>query len=266
MKHASKQSQKDLETLLSKHQLLPVLREQFLVKAEEYPEEKEHKFVTEVLVQIYLHRQASPETMVGILSPKFGEPQEVADKLLTLVGLDYLDYHEQRKVFTVLYDVSDDVKAMLDRYQYPLPMVSPPNQVQHNSDTGYETIKGSVVLNGSKYFRDKDMCLDHINRANAVPLTLDHDTIKAVEAKFVQPTRRKDETFEEYKKRLRQAKMFYDVSLEVMEGIASLSDVLWLTHKFDRRGRCYSSGYHVNPQGTDYNKAVLQFAKKEIVK
>jgi len=38
-----------------------------------------------------------------------------------------------------------------------------------------------------------------------------------------------------------------------------------LTHKYDKRGRCYSQGYHVNPQGNDWNKAVIEFAEKEPV-
>ena len=62
---------------------------------------------------------------------------------------------------------------------------------------------------------------------------------------------------------MKQASVFYNSSVSVMEGIAELSDVFYLTHKYDRRGRCYASGYHINTQGTDYNKAVIQLAHKE---
>jgi DNA-directed RNA polymerase len=50
-----------------------------------------------------------------------------------------------------------------------------------------------------------------------------------------------------------------------MEEIEALSDTIYLTHRYDRRGRIYCTGYHVNEQGTDYHKAVLEFADKELV-
>lgn len=33
--------------------------------------------------------------------------------------------------------------------------------------------------------------------------------------------------------------------------------------KYDKRGRSYSQGYHINPQGNEYRKAMLSFANKE---
>ncbi len=257
--------QSDLETLYSKHQLLPVLREEFATIAEEYPDPAYHPFISEMLAQICLHRQADPPTMVGILSPKYGPPQEVSNHLLLMVEFDYLDYNEDTGMFMVKYDISEDVQALLDRYQYPLPMIMPPDKIKHNFETGYHTIVGSVILNGSQYFAGKDVCLDHLNRINAVPLTLDFSVIRSNEGKYIKPTRKEGESYDDFRKRLKQASVFYGVSVEVMEGIAELSDVLYLTHKYDRRGRCYASGYHINPQGTDYNKAVLQLAHKEML-
>ena len=35
--------------------------------------------------------------------------------------------------------------------------------------------------------------------------------------------------------------------------------------KYDKRGRSYSQGYHINPQGNEYRKAILQFADKELL-
>jgi len=257
------QKQSDLEILYSKHQLLPVLREEFDAIAIQYPIDADHEFVRDMLSQIYLHRQADPPTLVGILSPKYGTPQEVADKLLLMCEFDYLDFSETTGNFMVKYDVSDNIEAMLERYQYPLPMIVKPDTIHDNFSTGYHTIKGLVILNGSTYFNNLDVCLDHLNRVNAVPLVLDFSVIRSAEGKYIKPTRKEGESYDDFRKRLKQASVFYSVSLEVMEGLAELSDVLYLTHKYDRRGRCYASGYHVNTQGTDYNKAVLQLAAKE---
>jgi hypothetical protein len=266
VKNPTVETQTDLETVFSKYQQLPVLRAEFEAVVEDLDDEPGKKFLVDMLVQIYLHRQADPTTMVGVLSPKYGTPQEVADLLMAAAEADYIDYDGDKKRFSVIFDITDDIVAMLDRYQYPLPMVYKPNEVTDNRSTGYETITNSVVLNGSKYFDDKDMCLDHLNRANSVALTLDLSVIKSAEGKFLIPKRKIGEDFDEHRKRLRQANIFYDTSVEVMEGLLEVSDELFMTHRFDRRGRCYSSGYHVNPQGTDFNKAVLQLGKKELVK
>lgn len=264
-KIADRETQENLEIIFSKYQLLPVLRAEFAAVVEDQPEGDWKKFLIEMLSQIYLHRQADPVTMVGVLSPKFGTPQEVADMLLLAAEKDYIDFDAERERFSVLFEITDDIVALLDRYQYPLPMVTVPRLVQNNRDTGYETIKNSVVLNGSPYFDDKDMCLDHLNRANSVALSLDFDVIRSPQGKFITPKRKQGEDFDDYRKRLRQANVFFDTSLKVMEELTNISDDLWLTHRFDRRGRCYASGYHIHTQGTDYNKAVLQLSRKEIV-
>jgi len=218
--------------------------------------------------QIYLHKQADVPTMVGILSPAHGTPQEVADKLLLIAEFDYIDFDEtagMSGMFIIKYGVSEDVEAMLERYQYPLPMVVVPLTITDNRETGYETIRGLVILNGSSWFKDKDVCLDHLNAANAVALEIDFDIVKSLQGSHVVPVRKIGEEFEDFRKRQKQAHIFFTSSLDVMNGLRDLSDSLYLTHKFDRRGRCYASGYHVNTQGTDYNKAVLQFSKKELV-
>ncbi len=265
MKFPTKDTQQGLEELFSKHQLLPVLRAEFQQMGDDCGDGCEPAMATEALAQLFLHRQADVPTMVGILSPKFGTPQEVADKLLHLCQVDYFDFQESSGKFIVKYDVSEDVQDMLEKYQYPLPMVTAPRKVTKNFHTGYETILGSAVLNGSEYFEDKDICLDHLNRANSVALSLDIDVITSPEGKYLRPTRNNGEDFVEFRKRQKQADTFYTSTLDVMETLIGLSDELYMTHKYDRRGRCYSSGYHVNPQGTDYNKAVLQLANKEVI-
>lgn len=259
-----------LEELFSKHQLLPVLRDQF-------SELTEDPFTQEVLSQIYLHKQASPEVLIGMFSPKWGTPQEVADQLAVCVEEDFLDYDLDNQKLILRYGITEDVEAMLARYQYPLPMITPPKKIPENQDhqtfgiTGYETIKGSLVLNstspegGGSAFEDVDICVDHLNRANRISLSLNLDVINSPEGKFIVPKRKHGEDFTEFKKRKKQAEIFFNTSLEVMEGLLAFSEEVFLTHKYDRRGRTYASGYHVNTQGTDYNKAVVELSRKEVI-
>jgi len=265
MKLPTKETQADLEHLYSKYQLLKVLREEFesIVDPSVAEHNIEPAMATDALCQMYLHRQADPQTMVGILSPKYGTAQAVADKLLKLVELDYFDFDTDLDRFTIKYDLSDDMKKMLDRFQFPLPMVVTPEKVTDNFTTGYLTMKSLLVLNGSDYFKNVDICLDHLHRANQVALEINFNVINSNEGRFVKPVRANGEDFDEYRKRVKQAEQFYKTSIVVMNQIAELSDKIYLTHKYDRRGRCYASGYHVNSQGDDYRKSCLQFADKE---
>jgi hypothetical protein len=268
MKFPTKETQEDLEHLFNKFQLMSVLRSEYetIVDLKVAEAGIEPAMVTDALCQMYLHRQADPETLVGILSPKYGDPQTVADKLLILVEMDYFDFNTDQNKFTIKYDLSDDVKDMLARFQFPLPMVVKPLPVTDNFTTGYLTSKGLLVLNGSDYFEDVDLCLDHLNKANQVALAINFDVIHSDQGKFVKPVRAVGEDFDEYSKRLKQAQQFYETSISVMEQIGELSDEIYLTHKYDRRGRVYASGYHISTQGDDYRKACLQLARKEPLK
>lgn len=254
-----KETQQNLEELFGRNQLMPVLRDQFSPLTED-------PFELDVLVQIYLHKQASPETMVGIFSPKWGSPQDVADLLVECVQKDLLDFDMESGKFVLIYSITSDVEEMLSRYQFPLPMVVKPLEVNHNNmGSGYFDKKGSIILNGSSVFDMEDECLDHINRSNGIPLTINMEVTASEEGNMIVPKRKPDEHFEEYSKRKKQAETFYKTSLDVMQGLMALTDTIYMTHKYDRRGRTYAVGYHVNPQGTDYNKAVLELRNRKTV-
>lgn len=251
------ETQQNLEELYHKNQLLDVLRHQFSPLTDD-------PFKLDCVVQIYLHKQADLPTMVGLFSPKWGEPQDVADMLIEVVDDDLMDFDMETKRFILKYGITADVEEHLARYQFPLPMVVRPNQVTNNHmGSGYYDRKGSIVLNGSHVFDGEDVCLEHINKANSVALTLNMDVIASEEGNQIIPKRKPSEGHEDFQKRLKQAKVFYDTSLEVMKGMLALGNEFWLTHKYDRRGRTYAVGYHINSQGTDYNKAVLELSKKE---
>lgn len=261
------QIQQDIETVFSNHNLMAVLKAEFDSISDEHSVEEEKPFLNDLLIQIHLHRQTDPETLVGILSPKHGTPQEVADLIVSMAEQDYLNMSILDGVvrFSRVFTISEDVQHRLDMYQFPMPMIVPPLEVKRNHDTGYYTSSEPIVSNDRGHTGNKDVCLDHINRVNHIPMTLDMDLVRSTEGEFKKPRRNKGEDFFEYNKRLRQAQIFYSTSREVMEGISAQSDVIFMTHKYDRRGRVYAKGYHINPQGTDFNKAVLVLAQKEII-
>ena len=253
------ETQRNLEELFHRNQLLDVLREQFKPLTDD-------PFKLDCVVQIYLHKQTDVPTMVGLFSPKWGSPQEVAEMLKEVVEDDLIDFDMEHMKFVLKYEITADVEEELANYQFPLPMVVPPRKVKNNNmGSGYIDRRGRIILNGSDVFDEEDVCLDHINRVNSVGLSLNMNVIASEEGHMILPKRKIGESFDEFQKRQKQAKVFYENSMNVMQGLLTLGNEFWLTHKYDRRGRTYAVGYHVNSQGDDYRKAVLQLAHKEVI-
>jgi hypothetical protein len=263
------QNQIDLETLFNKNQLMKRLRAEFLVpEIIQHLEENEIPldFGIDLLCQMSLHKRADVATLVGILRHHFDTLQECADMLLKAAQADLMDWHDLAQKFVLKIDVTDDVKADLERYQYPLPLVVAPKEVKTNTDTGYFTSKGSIILKQNHH--EDDVCLDHINRVNRIKLRLNPDTALMVQNQWRHLDKPKEcESQQEYQARKKAFEKYDSVSRQVMENILLLSEDggFWLTHKYDKRGRTYAQGYHCNPQGNSWNKSLIEFWNQELV-
>lgn len=262
--------QMQLEKLFNKNQLIPRMRAEF--------EESEDinfkgffesigipvKFGIDAMVQMALHKRADLPTLVGSLWHHYEDAQVVVDYLFKMATEDCFDFDPSIDKFIVRYGISEDVQLELEAFQYPLPMVVQPRPVLTNRDIGYLTSKGSIIL--KKNHTEDDVCLDHINRMNSIPLSINWDVANMVKNEWRNLDKKKDdETHEEFKKRVRAFEKYDRTAKDVMELLTKEGNRFHLTHKYDKRGRTYSQGYHVNYQGTSWNKAVLEFADKELV-
>jgi hypothetical protein len=73
------------------------------------------------------------------------------------------------------------------------------------------------------------------------------------------------ETHQEFEKRKRAFEKYDKSAKHVIKLITGVTNVFYLTHRYDKRGRTYCQGYHVNYQGTAWNKACVEFAQKELI-
>lgn len=275
------ETQMVLEDLYNKNQTLPRLRQEFGVpEIEEHCREHEIpvSFAVDLLARMVLHKRARIATLVGILHrhfqadpdqiPETSELQACADMVLRAAEVDLVDWDDLSKQFTIRIDVSSDVYEELERYQYPLPLVVEPKEVRTNRDTGYHSsgsARGSLILKAGNHHED-DICLDHINRVNRVKLSVNPDTVAMVQNKWRHLDRQKDgESPEDYLKRVKAFEKYDRTSRDVIAHLMMLGNAFHLTHRYDKRGRCYAQGYHVNYQAHDFNKAVIEFAEKEVV-
>lgn len=258
----------ELESLFNKNQLIPRIRKEFedlplfkqFFKENKIPE----KFGFDLMAQMALHKRADLPTMVGVMRHHCNTDQEVVDLLLKAATVDLIDWNDVLKIFVVKFTITQDVQDEIDKFQYPLPMVVEPLTIKTNRDVGYYLTGGSIIL--KKNHHEDDVCLDHINRVNQVKYCINHDTATMVKNEWRNLDKPKEgETREEFEKRVRQFDKYDRTAKDVMAILLKHGNEFYMTHKYDKRGRIYCQGHHVNYQGTPWNKAVIEFADKEVV-
>jgi hypothetical protein len=262
--------QMELEKLYSKNQLMPRIKQEFtscteidftmLFTDNGIPID----FGYSLLVQMALHKRCDLPTLVGVLRSQCQYPQEVVEHIIKMMGLGLVTWNPVLRLFIVAITISDEVQGELDRYQFPLPMVVEPMEVKSNRDTGYMLNRGSIIL--KKNHHGDDVCLDHINRMNRVPMTVNHDTAMMVHNSWRDLDKAKDgESEQDFDKRKRAFEKYDRTAHEVIDKIIEHGNTFYFTHKYDKRGRTYCQGYHLSTQGTAWNKAICELADKEVV-
>lgn len=262
--------QVELEKLYSKNQLMSRIKAEFQnFKEFDFSDlfiklEIPVLFGFDLLAQMALHKRASLPTLVGTLQHHFDNPQVVVDMLYKAAKHDLIDWSPISRVFIVKITISADVQAELDKFQYPLPMVIEPKPLKNNRQSGYLMGGGSVILRNNHH--DNDVCLDHLNRANKVRFKINEEVVRMIQNQWKGLDKAKEgESLQEFQSRRRAFEKYDTVSREVIKTLTEESEEFFFTHKYDKRGRVYCQGYHLSYQGNDWNKAVIEFAEKEIV-
>lgn len=263
--------QRDLEKMYNKNQLIPRIKEEFRkvnLKGFTFKEHFEYRDIPEgfgfdILAQMALHKRCSLPTLVGIMSKHFDDMQEVTDMIKRCAEEDLLDWSPTLQIFIVNFTITAAVQDEIDRYQFPLPLVVLPKEVKNNRDTGMYTSNGSLILKDNHH--DEDICLDHINSCNQIPLVINWEVAKLIKNQWRNLDKPKlGELKEDFLRRKKAFDKYDRTAFDVMHEVVKYSPVFYLTHKYCKRGRTHCQGYHVNYQGTPWNKAVVEFADKEV--
>lgn len=168
--------------------------------------------------------------------------------------------------------------AFIENSEYLPPMVCEPLPLVHNHSSGYLTHNDSLML-GSGNHHDGDLCLDALNIVNKVRFKFDLDFLCKVEEepsditvdKIKEAAGKKGKYISDgqAKERVRLALEGWDTfksqSYVFYSLMAQQGNRFYLTNKTDKRGRTYSCGYHINPQGAAFKKAQLELASEELV-
>jgi len=136
------------------------------------------------------------------------------------------------------------------------PMICEPRDLRNNYDSGYLTHKESLIL-GSGNHHEGDLCLDVLNTMNKVALKLDLEFLSQVEEEPTKALTTQDQ-IDNWKNFKKQSQRFYRL-------MVNYRNQFYLTHKVDKRGRIYCSGYHISSQGAPFKKAMLELVHEELV-
>lgn len=266
--------ERELEKLYNKNQTYHRILQEFInseVNFTKYMTDNQFnpEFGFDLLVQMVLHKRANLSTLVGILRKHFVQEanpsQACVEMLVKAAEIDLVDWSSVDNVFIIKFDITEDVQRDLDMYQYPLPMIAKPLHLSKNTSSPYYALPdGSLILKNNHH--NDDICLDHLNRVNQVEYTINNQVALMIQNHWANLDKPKmGETKQSYQRRVKAFQKYDRTARDVMDQITELGNEFYLTHKYDKRGRTYCQGYHINYMGNAWNKAVVELSNKEII-
>lgn len=208
------------------------------------------------------------------MSDKVEAIHTMAEIIAVLGETDLFDNKKTKEGWIVIsrVELDSEVTQYADNALYLPPLIIKPRKVRSNRDSGYITQRGeSLILGFYENHHDDNICLDVLNILNSNEYELDTDFINQYEEQWHREELSQQE-YEElshadreiynmdeknWKKFQEQGKFFQ--TLMIHHG-----NSFYLCNKVDKRGRIYSSGYHVNVQGSSFKKAMVNFKHHEI--
>jgi hypothetical protein len=214
----------------------------------------EEKCMVRFLAHALISKAVPFSSMVSVRPKKVS--LETATSLLeqaTTAGYFSWDGEYFRTPLSLPESLQESLKLMM----YPLPMVVRPNKLQNNFQSGYLTRKNDVAM--LRRVPTGELVLPHLNKLNATALRINEEVAEFAQTVMPPPKRKDWESFQEYGKRIRHF-VSWRANIAQVHGLLKEAPYWYLLHKYDKRGRTYVCGYHVNYQGPDYCKAVVELA------
>lgn len=197
--------------------------------------QKNRKLGIAISAMVSLYRRLPLEALVNLF--RHEEAQTIASTAEALVMSRWIFWDPEREEFVTSRLPMQLEKEVFDK-RYPMPMISRPKSLEEETDSPYLTESKSQSVLGE--YSGQTTNLATLNTLNNIRLKINKHVSKRAPDPF------KDDD------------KFRRDSAAVFEKLDS--HTFHLTWQFDFRGRVYARGYHVNPQGDDFHKHVIQFA------
>lgn len=223
--------------------------------------------VFDIMLEVCWQGTGSYQAIAGKIAPQlemdvFDAVKTVAEVMAVMAVADAFDvtYAADSDTGVMMveskWELSDAIKQKISDTQYLPPMICKPFTVTDNYTYHSMTEMSSLILGNSVNHHDMTLALDAINIASQIKLSLDQYILGFTEVPNKElDTQDKVDSFN----RMQIA------STKVYQFLLENDNEFYLRWKFDKRGRMYSQGYHCNVQATDYKKALISFADKELL-
>lgn len=170
--------------------------------------------------------------------------------------------------------LSHEERLIVEKALYLPPMIEKPRKLKGNRSSPYQTVKGkSLILGGSIKHHEGWLCLDVLDTMNRTKLRIASDFLDAVEEDYELDIEELKVKFakkpvSELNRAIKQDadnfNLYKDQQYQLLPIYESI-DCFYMAHRVDNRGRIYSQGFHINPQGNSYKKAMIELAKAETI-
>jgi len=147
---------------------------------------------------------------------------------------------------------SNELLETIEQFHYVPPNVERPYW-HSNKDGGLSSVNDHCIL-GQQNQHNKYQALDSLNMLQNIEWELDSEMLL-----YPERSNKPLDTAE----KVQQFQLMSNVSRKVYD--LYKKQPFYFIWKFDKRGRMYSQGYHINLQSTDYKKSLLNFSKKEVI-
>ena len=228
------------------------------------------ELIMDVLVTCLGSESQSIQAVCGAIYPSLKYEEDidgvkmVADILFVMCESDLYDiYHNSSKELCIrsVYKLEPITLQAINRTKFLPPMLCKPNKVRYNDDCGFITFKEHCVLKRHNH-HDLPISLDVLNYQNSIELSIDLFVFEW-EYEFKMKEEYANKTVLQLKEIQDQHELF---KAEMYKSTEDLLDRNFhLLHRFDSRGRLYCSGYEHSYQGSEYQKALINIAKKEYI-
>lgn len=216
-----------------------------------------YEWVTAIFTAALVNHQLTYQALCGMLQHRIKSPHlSVSAKVLTVAemaalcsktGLIQIIKQGPGKSILIEPGFNLDVEIPV-RDKHPL-IFQEPEPVTNNQ---------GLILGNPQNQHDKEICLDHINRMNRIPLSLNERFIFT----YVETPKKPLDTLQKKEQWDKHVEDSYEKYAEfIVNGNKG-----FLKYAYDTRGRVYDTGYHITSQGTGYKKAILELANKELIK
>lgn len=217
------------------------------------------KIFIKILVILTIHKTTSIHHLLSSMIKQY-HYKDIYEVLSIMCNNNILIKRNQ--YYSLLIPIENDLREKIDNTIYPIPLTSEPEKVNKNTSYGSINQNIPVILGRSDISNDKDYNLDLLNNINKIPLSLNNKIINANEYTVKDKS---DISFKSYKMKQTNLSNYRKKLKDMYSALNMLNNTFYITNSYDKRGRIYTNGYHINPQGNDYNKAVIEFANKKLI-